>query len=247
MISRLLGWCVLLCGTFLPVPAETTLRVAAASNLHVVTGPLVEAFARDHPAVDLEFSYGSSGNLVAQIRQGAPFDVFLSADLTYPEALIEAGHAKPTSLMIFAYGQLVLWPWPETKDWKKTLLSPSVQRIAIAQPDTAPFGIAAREFLRSHGAWKTVESKIILGENVAQALHFAESGNTDYAFVAASLLIGRPELENGLVLPGMDDALAHGAVTITGRGHERLAQRFLDWLRGETARGILSAHGYRLP
>lgn len=247
MITRWIGWSVGLLGWAVSTPAETSLRVAAASNLHVVAEPLAAAFERDHPVIKLEFSHGSSGNLVAQIRQGAPFDVLLSADLTYPKALIEAGNAPASSLMVFAYGQLVLWPRPAAEEWQRTLGSPSVRRIAIAQPETAPFGIAAREFLRAQGAWTTVESKIVLGENVAQALHFAESGNADYAFVAASLLVGRPQLAPGLVLPGTDQLLAHGAVVISGRRHQAEAETFLGWLKSETAREVLSAHGYRLP
>jgi molybdate transport system substrate-binding protein len=234
------------CGT-LAGAAETSLRIAAASNLQVVVDPLQAAFERAHPGVQLAFSFGSSGNLVAQIRHGAPFDVLLSADLTYPATLVKSGHAATGSVETFAYGQLMLWPRPDTENWPALLRSASVRRIAIAQPDTAPFGIAARQALRAANLWAVVERRIIYGENVAQTLHFAESGNVDYAFVAASLLVGRPQLGAGLPIALPPTALAHGVVVITGRPHLDTAARFVAWLRDDAAQEILAEHGYRLP
>lgn len=247
MTPRWMGWTGALIAMTTAVAAASSLRIAAASNLHVVVPHLQAAFAAEHPDVRLEFSHGSSGNLVAQIRQGAPFDAFLSADLAYPRALLESGHGVPDTLFTYAHGQLVLWPRPAEENWIAVLQSSQVRRIAIAQPDTAPYGIAARARLREAEVWDSLQSRIVYGENVAQALHFAESGNADYAFVAASLLVGRPRLGEGLPVDLAGEALAHGAVVLAGRPHRAEAKRFLDWLKGETARGILSAHGYRLP
>lgn len=243
-------WCgvaVMCLGLAGPALAAGSLRIAAASNLHVAVVPLQAAFEDAHPEIRLEFSFGSSGNLVAQIRQGAPFDVFLSADLAYPQAVIASGHAAPESLITFAVGQLVLWPHPPTDDWIATLRSAEVRRIAIAQPDTAPFGMAARQALIDAKLWALAERKIIIGENVAQALHFAESGNVNYAFVAASLLVGRPRLGEGLIIPIAPAALAHGAVAIPGRENNPAAQTFLAWLGSEVAQEVLVKHGYSLP
>lgn len=249
MITRRAGMMAVLMGLALTTGAATSLRIAAASNLHVVVAPLQAAFQQEHPEIQLEFSHGSSGNLVAQIRHGAPFDAFLSADLGYPAALIESGHAAAGSVQAFAIGQLVLWPHPPAgSDWVVVLRDPGVRRIAIAQPDIAPFGIAARQVLQAAGLWPTIQARIVYGENVAQALHFADSGNANYAFIAASLLVGRPQLGPGLVLPVDDEnVLAHGAVVIRGRPHARAAAVFLAWLGSETAQQILVAYGYRLP
>ncbi len=237
------GWSILV----LPATAKELLRVAAASNLQVVAAPLRAAFEAEHPTIAVEFSHSASGSLVAQIRQGAPFDVLLSANLLYPSALIESGHAAADSLVTFAHGQLVLWPHPPTADWRSALRDPAVRRLAIAQPDTAPFGIAAREILREAGMWADVEARLVYGENVAQALQFAASGNADYAMVAASLLTGRPHLGAGLLIPITTDTLAHGAVVIRGRAQRPLAEVWVEWLGSATARAILEQHGYHLP
>ena len=247
MKTRWWGVGVLLIGVASTALNAASLRIAAASNLHVAVLPLQAAFQEEHPDIRLEFSFGSSGNLVAQISQGAPFDVLLSADLAYPQAVIASGHAAPDSVITFAIGQLALWPHPPTDDWVGTLRSTKVRRIALAQPDTAPFGMAARRALIDAQLWELAERKLIIGENVAQALHFAESGNVDYAFVAASLLVGRPRLGEGLLIPLAPDALAHGAVVIKGRENTAAAQTFLDWLGGDAAKKILVEQGYRLP
>lgn len=227
--------------------AAETLRIAAASNLQVVMEPLSAAFASEHPQHELSASHAATGSLVAQIRHGAPFDVLLAADLDYPRALIKSGHAVGESLQPFAHGILMLWPHPAHDDWINALRSPQVRRIAIAQPETAPYGKAARALLMQAGIWDDVESRVVWGENVAQALHFAHSGNADFGLVPASLLIADTELGDGLPLPLDPAALPHGAVLLTTCRNPALARIFLHWLQQAPAQEILRNHGYRVP
>ncbi|MCC5023759.1 MAG: molybdate ABC transporter substrate-binding protein [Candidatus Synoicihabitans palmerolidicus] len=174
---------------------------AAASNLARVTPALVAAFTASSPATKVTFVHASTGNLVAQIHHGAPFDVLLAADLAYPQSLVSRGDGIAGTLFTFGHGCLVLLPAPPNNpaDWPRELASPTVSRIAIANPATAPYGRAAKALLERHHIWLRLQPRIVEGENVAQALQFAHSGNVNYAFVAASLLT--PEMFPGLPQP----------------------------------------------
>ena len=220
-----------------------SIRIAAASNFQTVMPALTAAFEQTHPGTQLAVSHASTGNLVAQIRHGAPFHVFLSANLEYPRALISSGEAEADSLTLFAHGLLVLWPKPTHADWVTALQSPEVRRVAIANPDTAPYGAAARTALKEAALWEELAPRLVTGENVAQTLQFVHSGNANFGLVAASLLTVAPDPGPGLPI----DALPHGAVLLTHREDSTTARQFLDWLTSEDARAILGEHGYRVP
>ncbi len=237
-----LGIC---CGPRL-VSAET-LRIAAASNLQFVLPQLLTAYTSVNPQTEISPAYAASGSLVAQVRHGAPFDIFLSADLKYPQALIESGHAAKDSLQTFAHGILMLWPDPGTEDWGEALRAPATKRIAIAHSETAPYGTATERMLRSRDLWPAITSKVVWGKNVAQTLHFVHSGNADYGFVAASLLVANPALNSGLTIDLGPQALPHGAVRLKSARNVMEADKFLVWLKAPTARKILGSNGYRLP
>ncbi|WP_221030712.1 molybdate ABC transporter substrate-binding protein [Actomonas aquatica] len=227
------------------------LRVAAAANMTRVMAPLEAAFEAAHPELDLRASFGATGNLVAQIRHGAPFDVFLAADPDHPATLVASGDATADSVIPFATGQLVLWPTPHgaPADWTQALLDPAVRRIAIAQPDTAPFGRAARQLLREAELWDALQPRLVTGENVAQTLHFVASGNADYGFVALSLLVGNAvdSPADCLVLTVETEALNHTAVILHRASSREDAQVFLDWLLSPPAQTLLQQHGYAPP
>lgn len=244
---------VLLGGVFSTVSAAADLSVAAASNLVYALDELNAEFQRIAPDVTLSVSTGASGNLVAQIGNGAPFDVFLSADLDYPRALIKSGHAVPESLTTFAVGQLVLWttrPDVEIATLAAAVRSPVVRSIAIAQTETAPYGRAARQALDKAGLWNEVRPKLVTGENITQTAQFVETGNADVGLVALSLVLSPRLKERGRwtgIPPDQYAPLDQGMV-ITRRGATNpAAERYRAYLRGPEARKILERFGYGVP
>lgn len=233
------------------LPAAS-LTVAAASNLQFVIADLERAFRRDHPEINLTWSTAATGTLVAQIRHGAPFDVLLAADLDYPRALIESGHAQEETLTTFAHGVLCLWPAPAAatgENWPESLTHPAIRRIAIAHLETAPFGRVAARLLREAGVWSVVEPRLVIGENVAQTLQFIASGNATLGFVPLSLLhtAAPNRLNEALALPAASKELAHGAVVLRHTPSPAAARTFVAWLETDAARSLFIQHGYVLP
>ncbi len=231
--------------------ARPTVSVAAASNLVYALDDLANAFRTTHPDIDLLLSTGASGSLVAQIRHGAPCDVFVSADRDYPQALVDAGLADPASLTVFATGRLALWT---TRDALALDSIPHVVRearkLALANPDTAPYGRAAQHLLATLDLTAVAAPKIVLGENITQTAQFVETGHADAGFVALSLVLS-PRLKNRgrfLEVPAnLHPPLQHAAI-LTPRGTANpAARRFLEFLRSTTAREILRRHGYAIP
>jgi molybdate transport system substrate-binding protein len=238
-----------------PLPAAAPVAVAAAANLAPVLGPLEAAFRAARPAVQLTLTVGASGSLHAQIRQGAPFDVLLAADVDYPRALVAAGDADPATFRVFARGRLVFWTLrgPLAGDDLRAALSGRPwATLALAQPRTAPYGRAAEAVLRELGFPPDAGTRLVLGETVAQAAQFVESGAAEAGFVALAAVLsprlaGRghwrevpADLHPGVVLD-------HAAV-LTRRGVARgEARAFLDFLDGPEARSILHRFGYATP
>jgi molybdate transport system substrate-binding protein len=231
-------------------PATRPLSIAAAANLVYALDELNAAFRSSHPEVALSSAVGASGNLVAQIRAGAPYDLFLSADLESSQALIAMGHAQADSLVTFATGRLVLWTMRSDLALEQidpALRAENVRRIALANTDTAPYGRAAQEVMRSLGVWESLQRKLVVGDNITQTAQFVESGNADLGFVALSL-VRSPKLEGRgrwlLVPDQLHAALAHTAV-LTNRGAANSAAvEYLSFLRSEPAREILKRFGY---
>jgi molybdate transport system substrate-binding protein len=191
---------------------------------------------------------GASGNFHAQILNGAPFDILMSADTGYPQALADAGLADGASMAVYALGQLVLWsadPRLDTSAGLALLTDPAVRRIAIASPELAPYGRAAKAALQQAGLWDRLQQKLVYGENVAQTMQFVESGNAQVGLVSRAHVKERP---NGWVLPaGSYPALEQGAiVTARGKAHPAAA-RYLSFLRSERGRALLAACGFLLP
>lgn len=244
---------------FAPAPwvraAEgATLSVAAAADLVFCLEKLNAEFTKTSPGVDLKVSSGSSGNFFAQIQNGAPFDVFLSADVDYPRQLIRAGLAEERSLTPYAVGRVVLWTIrPDKVNVDKGLeglRDPAIGKIAIANPEHAPYGRAAKAALETAGVYGAVKDRLVLGENIAQAAQFVQSGNVDAGLVALSLVlvpkmagVGRYQLIPETSHPPLEQALV-----ITKRGAANpLAARYVEFLRSGEARAIFDAFGFRLP
>lgn len=226
------------------------LTVAAASDLAYSMDELGKGFRRLEPEVRLKISTGASGSLFAQVKNGAPFDVFMSADMEYPARLAREGGADGATLVQYATGQLALWtvaPGVIPSHGLRVLLDPRIRRIAIANPDVAPYGRAAKEALQAAGLWEVLQPRLVIGENVAQAAQFAHSGNAQAAIVSMSA-IGSPQLRrSGRYAQLAGVAVQQGAVvTVHGKSNP-LAARWMAYLQSDAARTILARHGFQPP
>ncbi len=247
-----LRWLFFVVSAFTAHGAEPV-AIAAASDLVFCLEALHGEFRRLHPDVTLRISTGSSGNFFAQIKQGAPYDIFLSADLRYPRELIAAGLAERTSLTPYAVGRLVVWttrPDLDVTNLAAVARHPLVRKFAIANPAHAPYGRAAREALESQGAWAAVGPKIVLGENIAQTAQFIQTGNAEAGIIALSLVLA-PNLKGvgrwSLIPDELHAPLEQGAV-LTTRGRARPeARSYLEFLRSAEARAIFERFGFQLP
>jgi molybdate transport system substrate-binding protein len=213
-------------------------RVAAASDLRFALGEIIEAFTNGPNQI--KASYGASGSLFAQIQNGAPFDVFLSADTNYPYRLIESGHG--TNFFVYATGHLALWAPNSTnldleKLGLKSLLDPSVRKIAIANPAHAPYGRAAVAALKAAGIYEAITNSLVLGENVAQTAQFVQSGGADIGIVALSL-VKSPAMKGQGRYIEIPSALEQGGVMISRSRNLTAAGNFSCFLTNQTARAI---------
>ena len=224
------------------------LTLAAAADLNFALEEISREFRAAHPDVDLGIAYGSSGNFYAQIRNQAPFDVFLSADVEYPRKLVEDGIGARDSLFVYAVGRIVVWvPASSPLDPSTALRAASVRHVAIANPQHAPYGRAAVAALRSLGVYDGVERKLVLGENVAQTLQFVQSGAADVGIVALSLALAPPVRGQGRYweVPGTAyPKIEQGGLILKD---SKAAREFRSFLLGAVARRILKEYGFSLP
>ncbi len=236
-----------------PAAQSPRITVAAAADLNSVLPDIAAAF--EHTAgIGVQPVFGSSGNFYAQIRNGAPFDVFLSANLDYPERLAREGFAVPDSLLRYARGTLVLWVpnrlGLDPAQGLQLLLRPEVHKVAMANPAHAPYGHAADAALRSSGLYDKVKPKLILGENISQTAQFVQSGNAEAGLLALSLARGRLMESQGkywTVPDSLYPPLDQGAVLLKSAAHQAAGRKFLEFLAGAQGREILARHGFRLP
>jgi molybdate transport system substrate-binding protein len=208
-----------------------------------VQEPLARGFERA-VGQKVRFTLGASGMLARQVEQAAPYDVFLSANEGFVAELVKARRLVPDSVRIYAYGRLGLWSRDGAVKTPADLRKSRVLHVAIANPVHAPYGAAARELLQREGLWREIEPKVVYGENVRQALQYAESGNADAAITAWPLVFDR----GGLLLPDSDYApIRQAAGVVAGRPGAARARRFLDFLVSPEGRRILEEHGFRVP
>lgn len=229
------------------------MSVAAASDLIFCLDALHAEFSQAEPNVTLKTSTGSSGNFYAQIRHGAPYDVFMSADLHYPRELIATGAAEASSLTPYAIGRIVIWtlrPELDLSDVSKLTRDSRVRRFAIANPAHAPYGRAAREALEHAGVWGDVQPKLVLGENIAQAAQFVQTGNAEAGIVALSLVLAPRNAGVGrwVEIPAAHHSPLEQGVVLTRLGAANpAAKRYMSYLRSPAARAIFERYGFRLP
>ena len=233
------------------VRAETAL-VAVASNFSEAADDIKAAF-EESSGHRITLTLGATGKIYAQIRAGAPFDAFLAADQERPLLLDRQGLARSGSRFTYAIGQLTLWSADVqrlTGDPTAALSNSAVRAIAIANPDLAPYGLAAREVLQKLGLWQVLAPRIVRGENISQALALAATGNAELGFVATPLLKGRRGRAlggSGWAVPGnLHAPIRQDAVLLARAGTNPAAAGFLDFLRGPKARAIMVRLGYKV-
>lgn len=199
-------------------------------------------------------TYGSSGDFFSQIQNGAPFDLFFSADIEYPKKLEAAGFAEAGSLYEYAVGRIVIWTLAGAKvdvakqGWN-VLLSASVQKIAIANPEHAPYGRAAVAALRKAGIYAQVKAKLMYGENISQAAQFVQSGNAQAGIVAMTLAVS-PAMRDGQrweIPAEMHPPIDQGAIVLKNAKNKDAARSFLEFVRSATGRAVLAKFGFTLP
>ena len=224
------------------------LSVAAAADLQFALNDLSRDCRSAHPSVNLRIAYGSSGNFFAQIRNHAPFDLFLSADVGYPQRLVQAGIGTPASMFIYALGRLVVWvPAASALDPATALQSPAVRHLAIANPEHAPYGRAAEAALRSLGLFDRVRSELVLGENVSQSLEFVQSGAADAGILPLSLAVAPPVRRQGRYweIPATAYPKIEQAGVIVK--DSSAARDFRSWLLSGRGARVLEQYGFSLP
>jgi len=247
IVARLLVGLVVL---FVPTAADAQLAVAAASDLQMVMSAISSRYERA-TGQQLRVSFGSSGQFFAQIQNGAPFDVFLSADETYVTGLVASGQAVAGSVVPYASGRLALWARKDKglnlANGLRSLADPGVRRIAIANPEHAPYGRAAVEALRRAGVYDQVRTRLVLGENVAQAAQFAQTGNADAALIALSLT-RTPAMQNAGTLveipPDAHKLIRQSGVVLTRAADKEGARRFLTFLTSDDIATLLATSGF---
>ncbi len=229
------------------------IMVAAAADLVYCMEDLNAAFSKIRPTADVTTSIGSSGTFFAQIRNGAPFDVYLSADMDFPRRLIAENAADGASLTPYAIGRIVVWtmrPELNIEAGIRSLANPAVGRIAIANPHHAPYGRAARAAIEHAGILKDVESKLVMAENISQARQFVQTGNAEAGIIALSLVLSPAMRGVGkyvLVPENEHPRLEQGAV-LTNQGSKNPAARiYMDFLKSTQARLIFERFGFVLP
>lgn len=219
-------------------------HVAVAENFALTFREIAREFeaATGHRVV---VTTGSTGGLYAQIAAGAPFELFLSADEERPRRLIEEGLAVPESRFTYARGRLALWsPGREIADGPALLAGGDFAHLAMANPATAPYGLAARQTLETLGVWPALESKVALGADVGQAYQFVITGNADLGFVARSQLDTESEGAAWLVPATLHAPIEQQAVLMVPAAGDEAATELLAWLRGPEARRVLERFGY---
>ena len=200
--------------------------------------------------IKVSFNFSSSGKLTQQIINGAPVDFFASADKAYIDELKRKGLIIPTSETIFAKGRLTLW-MPEKTGNRinniKDLLLPEIKIIGIANPEHAPYGVAAIESLKSSGIWDKVNSKIIIGENVNQTMQYGTSGNADVVIVPLSLSIIEPEGKYLIVKDNLHNDIEQSMAIVKNSKNQLKAIKLLDFILSDSGKTILEKFGYYIP
>jgi molybdate transport system substrate-binding protein len=253
LIEKIFFFSVLLGNVPAVFPQAPEIRVAAASDLKFAMDEMAARFEKQ-TGTKVSDTYGSSGNFFAQIQNGAPFDLFFSADIEYPRKLEAAGFVEPGTLFEYAIGRIVIWTSADAgvdvarEEWA-ALLKPEVRKIAIANADHAPYGRAAVAALKNAGIYDRVKSKLVYGENISQAAQFVQSGNAQAGIIALSLAIS-PRMKDGKrweIPPDKYSPLEQGAVLLASGKNKEQARQFLELVKSAEGRATLLKFGFGVP
>jgi molybdate transport system substrate-binding protein len=236
---------LLLCAS--SVHATEPMRIAAAADLRYALDDIIAVYRETHPDVAIEVVYGSSGKMTTQIINGAPYDMFFSADIAYPEKLREHGMTA-TEPTVYAIGRIVIWSnsLDAASLTLEDLASDTIRRIAIAQPSHAPYGLRAKEALQSAGQWEALQGKLVFGENIAHTAQMTESGAAQVGIIALSLA-RFPELAkhgHHLIDDALHNPLTQGYVVTRRGGGKPQARAFADFMATAEAHDIMSRYGF---
>ncbi len=228
-----------------------TLTIAAASSLKFALDDLLELFRAENQNINVRVTYGSSGNFRTQIEQGAPFDLFLSADRVFPEMLIESGRGEKGSLFDYAVGRMVIWVRDVSPlDPEQSLVDSRVRKIAIANPKHSPYGQAAVAAFKSLGVYEQIKDRFVMGENIAQAAQFVETGAADIGVIALALATAPTMAERGRYweIPlGHFPTMFQSGVILTNAQNPDAARALLGMMITDSGQELLRAHGFLMP
>lgn len=252
VVACLIG-AVVASGVSVSSAASEELSIAAASDLQFALKDLVAEF-ENQSNTHVKLSLGSSGNFFSQIQNGAPFDLYFSADIDFPKKLEESGHAVAGTLYRYAIGRIVMWVPKHSKldvsRGMEILLAPSIEKIAIANPKHAPYGRAAVSAMQHFRVHDLVKAKLVLGENVSQAAQFVESGASDIGIIALSLALAPRMKEAGRYWEVPMDAhppIVQGAVVLKQARNPEAARAFLEVVRSAQGQAVMMRYGFALP
>lgn len=227
------------------------ITVAAAANMKFAMDEVVANFLKANPSDKVDVIYVSSGKAHTQIQQGAPYDLFFSADADLPRSLVSKG-LTASEVKLYAVGRIVLWSasLDATKMTLASLADSSISRIAIANPKHAPYGKRAEEALHQTDLWDKVKSKLVYGETVIQTAQFVQSGNAQVGIIALSSALDPKLASKGgywLIPNNLHKPLEQGYVTLKRASANPLAKRFADFMTEKTTRDVMTRHGYIQP
>lgn len=277
MLSGLAVWLILFLAACAPAPiyqaaptaipndrsAQSSPTPEALDNLTVSNEPLLVAAAADlqfafteigakfkeQTGQEIEFTFGSTGNLTTQIENGAPFDILAAANIAFVDRLKEQDLLIPDTQQLYAQGRIVLAVNREARVQAielEDLLDPAISRVAIANPEHAPYGKAAQEALQSVGIWEEIQPKLVLGENVRQTLQFVQTGDAPAGIVALSVA-DVPEVTYTLLDGNLHNPLNQALAVIKSTPHEAAARAFIDFVNGPEGRPAMKKYGFLLP
>ena len=223
---------------------KKAVKIAVASNMEKALQEILIHFTKEDPSVKVDVIASSSGKLFAQIANGAPFDVFISADLEYPHKLIKEKKVQG-KVIEYAQGTLIIWSKKNINLSAIDFLDSKYEKIAIANPETAPYGKAAVEYLKKTGVYEKIQSKLVFAESIGQVNHFIESQVVDFGFTTSSVVAGKKEnwmeIDQKYYSP-----IRQGMCQLINAKNDKVSERLIKFMQSDNAKKILIKYGYKV-
>ncbi|GGC95210.1 molybdate ABC transporter substrate-binding protein [Thalassobacillus devorans] len=227
---------------------QTEIKIAAASDLILAFKEAGDLF-EEETGTKVTFSFGSTGQLAEQIRNGAPFDVFAAADVKFVDTLKESGLIIPETQTTYAFGRIGISTLTDSSVSVQTLddlLKPEVKKVAIANPEHAPYGLAAKQALENAGVWEQLEDKLVYGRNISDTLAYVESGNAEAGIIALSLY-QEENMDFEMIDDELHAPLEQSVAVLEQTDEEEAAKQFLDFIKGPKGQPIMESYGFIVP